>query len=111
MKTNNQDFRQNRKLRKQVSHLSGFIGMPMWNGRNPSLNEIREYDRRIIEQQTKDLKPKRKSLLKRIFSWIFQNAHQSLEVDHSKKAIAVVKKKKKKESNEIDTECCMQANT
>lgn len=106
MKNNN-----DRKFEKQVNHLQGFIGMPMWNGRNPSLNEIREYDRRIIEQQAKDLRPKRKSLLKRIFAWIFQNAQQSLGGYPFDKTITAVKNKKRKDLNEVGTECCMQANT
>ena len=47
--------------------MSGFIGMPMWNGRNPSLSEIREYDRYILEKQALGFEPKRKSLLRRLF--------------------------------------------
>ncbi len=45
--------------------MSGFIGMPMWNYKNPSLAEIREYDRRILAQQALGFKPMRESLLKR----------------------------------------------
>ena len=50
--------------------MQGFIGMPQWNYRNPSLAEIREYDRRILEQQELGLKPGRKSLLKPLFNWM-----------------------------------------
>lgn len=64
---NNAYNKVDRKFEKQVSHLSGFIGMPMWNGRNPSLSEIREFDRRILEQQVKAFKPKRKSVLNQLF--------------------------------------------
>ena len=55
--------KQDIKFEKQVSHMQGFIGMPMWNYRNPSLSEIREYDRRILELQAKGFKPRRKSIL------------------------------------------------
>ena len=56
--------KQDIKFEKQVNHMQGFIGIPMWNYRNPSLSEIREYDRRIIELQAKGFKSSRKSILK-----------------------------------------------
>ena len=62
-----QQNKQNRKLEKQVNHLQSFIGMPMWNGHNPSLSEIREYDRRLLEKQALCLEPKRRSLLRYLF--------------------------------------------
>ncbi|WP_299878954.1 hypothetical protein [uncultured Cocleimonas sp.] len=69
MKNSNSNSNNNldRKFEKQVSHLSGFIGMPMWNGRNPTLSEIREYDRRLLERQSMGFES-RKSLLKQLSS-------------------------------------------
>jgi len=61
---------QDRKFERQVNHLQSFIGMPHWNGRNPTLSEIREYDRLILEQQAIGFKPKRKSVLQRVSSWM-----------------------------------------
>jgi len=60
----NKQNKQDRKFRQQSYHLSSFIGMPMWNGRNPSLSEIREFDRRILEKQALGFEPKRKSVLR-----------------------------------------------
>ena len=44
-----------RKARNHVIHLQSFIGMPMWNwnGRNPTLSEIRDFDRLVLAQQKK----------------------------------------------------------
>jgi len=57
----NSNNKQDRKFRKKVSQMSGFIGMPMWNGRNPSLSEIREYDRHILEKQALGLSLREKA--------------------------------------------------
>jgi len=46
---------QNRAFNKKVSHLQSFIGMPMWNGRKPTISEIREYDRQLLEKQALSL--------------------------------------------------------
>ena len=73
----NSNYKHNRKFERQVSHMQGFIGMPQWNYRNPSLEEIREYDRRILEEQAKGFKPRRKSLLKLFYSWMMTISSKS----------------------------------
>ncbi len=57
---------QNRKFKKQVSHLQSFVGMPMSSHHNPSLSDIRENDRRLLEKQALGFEPERKSLLYRL---------------------------------------------
>lgn len=106
---NKQNDQQNRKLRNQVSHLSGFIGMPMWNGRNPTLSEIREYDRRLLEQQALEFEQQsfesvRKGSLNRLFTWIgagMSTASASARI--SKARINITEKKAPVKG---DAECC-----
>ena len=64
----NSNYQQDMKFNNQVNHLQSFIGMSMWNGRNPSLSEIREYDRQLLEKQALGFEPKRKSSLKLLIS-------------------------------------------
>lgn len=47
----NNSNKHDRNFNNQVNHLHSFIGMPMWNGRNPSISEIRAFNRRLLEQQ------------------------------------------------------------
>ena len=97
---------QDRKFRNQVSHLSGFIGMPIWYGRNPTLSEIREYDRRVLEKQALGFELKRKKLLKRLFAVLrlktFNIFLQTSDASQKKNKI------KGKAINPIETgsECC-----
>lgn len=65
MKTN--DNEQVRKFKNQLNHLQSFIGMPLENRHKPSLSEIRENDRRLLEKQALGYKPRRESLLKHLF--------------------------------------------
>ena len=73
----NSNNKQDRKFEKQVSHLQSFIGMPLWNGRSPSLSEIREYDRRLLEKQALGFEPKRKSLLSRLIASMMRNTSKA----------------------------------
>ncbi len=101
-KMKNSNHKQDIKFRKQVSHLSGFIGMPMWNGRSPSLSEIREYDRRILEKQALGFEPKRKSVLKRLFAWTASVVSKAFG-----KIVKVgVTMTEKKASIKTNPECC-----
>ncbi len=94
--------RQYRKFEKQVNHLSGFIGMPVWNGRNPSLSEIREYDRRVLEKQALGFEPERNSLLKRLFVWTSSAASKAF----GKTVKVAVTITEKKSSIKTNPECC-----
>ena len=116
MKNGNRNSNNNldRKFVKQVSHLSGFIGMPTWNGRNPTLSETREYDRLILEKQAQTFKPKN-SLLKRLNSSIgriFAAAFEKVETNKKTENMgssgrAIIKTKERKESLvTTGNECC-----
>ena len=114
------NFQQDRKFKKQVSHLSGFIGMPMWNGRNPTLSEIREYDRRILEQQAMKFesegvemlespsselpgfKGKRKNRLNRSLTWVLSIVSKAI----GKTDKGGIEVSHKKESVKSSPECC-----
>jgi len=86
-------YNNDRRFNKQVSHLSSFIGMPMWNGTAPTLSEIREYDRRVLEQQALALENKRigffqRSLtalshrISRVFTLVFSAKQKTLKIKH-----------------------------
>ncbi|MEH6456947.1 MAG: hypothetical protein V7749_11525 [Cocleimonas sp.] len=93
---------QNMKFEKKVNHMSSFIGMPMWNGHNPSLTEIREYDRRLLEKQALGFGPERKSFVSRLFNGLISIV--SIVLKQLKKA--EVKITEKKEPVKISPECC-----
>lgn len=109
--------KQDRKFTNQVSHLSGFIGMPMWNGRNPTLSEIREFDRRVLEQQALEIEQqsfetarvysqgfesKRQSSLNRFYAWLGGGVSKTFG-KIAKTGITVGGKKAAVDSN---PECC-----
>ncbi len=102
MKNNKQEI----KFNQQVNHLQSFIGMPPWNGRNPTFSEIRENDRRILEKQALGFEPKRKSLVRYIFDGL-----KTFIPSESRQTPMLAKKLKasKQSTNEsipIGTECC-----
>ena len=80
MNNNNfyKDKKQSIQFEKKINHLQSFIGMPMWNGRNPTLAEIREYDRRLIEKQALDFKVGEKSIFSRFSKKLKQQFLKSL---------------------------------
>ena len=94
---------QNIKFNKQVSHLSSFVGMPMWNGRNPTLSEIREFDRRVLEQQALGFEAKKQSIFVRLSKGLKQQIS---------KALVLASSAKQKSANikhglsKPDVECC-----
>lgn len=95
-----------KKFTKQVNHLSSFIGMPMWHGQNPSLEDIREYDRRLIERQSQSVKPKRKGLLKLLFEGLkTQGTHASGLILNAKKKTKNIKCEISKPIK-TEAECC-----
>ena len=96
----NSNHKQDMKFRKQVSHMSGFIGMPMWNGRSPSLSEIREYDRRILEKQALGFDSKRKGLLGRLIGSMMSNTSKAVA------QIEAASKNKPDISVKTSAECC-----
>ena len=98
--------KQDRKFDRQVSHLQSFIGMPHWNGRNPTLSEIREYDRRLIEKQALGFKPKRNSVLKRVFSWMTASASNASSQVVSKSKKIGKKTREIKEPVDSSSACC-----
>ncbi|GAA0422348.1 hypothetical protein GCM10009133_33640 [Cocleimonas flava] len=111
MKNNNQQYQ--RKFERQVNHLSGFVGMPIRSGRQPTLSEIRENDRQILEQQAKGVEPRKNSLLQRVFAKL--TATTTNASSHTVKAIntistksdkAVEKKRKSKELVRNGSVCC-----
>ncbi len=55
-------YKQNIKFERKINHLQSLTGMPMWNGRNPSISQIRAYERRLMEQQTMETQKKKESL-------------------------------------------------
>ncbi len=101
-KMKNSNNIQDIKFEKQVNHLQNFIGMPMWNGRNPSLSEIREYDRRILEKQALGFEPKRKGLLKRVFIWAIKIVIKAF----NQSAKTSVKKREYLKPIKTGVECC-----
>lgn len=66
----NRNNQHDRKFKNQVNHMHSFIGMPLKNYRSPSLSEIREHDRRLLEKQALGFEPKRKGLLSRLIGKI-----------------------------------------
>ena len=92
-----------RKFERQVNHLQSFVGMPHWNYRNPSIEEIREFDRRILEQQANDYQAKRSSVLSKVFSWIFKSPTTAFDFT----AKAATKKKAIKAPIITDADCCI----
>ena len=102
----NLNYKQERKFKKQVSHLSGFVGMPMWNGRNPSLSDIREFDRRILEKQVLGLESQKSNLLLRLSKSLKQHFVNAFTLaSNTKKKTVNIKYGLPKSSN-IDVECC-----
>lgn len=102
--------RQDRKFDNQVNHLQSFIGMPHWNGRNPTLSEIREYDRLILEKQAMSFKPQSKSVLKHVFAWVTASAStaSSQVASASKNTGKIIGEKTREIKTPIDTgsACC-----
>lgn len=66
MNINNDE--QARKFTNQLNHLQSFIGTPARYINNPSLSEIRENDRRLLEQQALGFKPRRGNMLSLILT-------------------------------------------
>ena len=106
MKIRNHDIRQDRKLRKQVNHLSGFIGMPMWNGSNPSLSEIREYDRRLLEKQALGLMPQRKGLMKALLRGVINTTSKAFVTNTKIKKTPKAFKYEISKPMNTSSECC-----
>ncbi|MGK0272734.1 MAG: hypothetical protein ACI88H_003407 [Cocleimonas sp.] len=106
MKNRNQNNTQDRKFKNQVSHLSGFIGMPMWNGRNPSLAEIREYDRRILEKQALNLEARRTPFVKVLFPGVMTLASKAFSKTAKIKKRTKVMKHDIAKARNTPTECC-----
>jgi len=102
----NSNNNQHRKFKNQLNHMQSFIGMPMWNGRNPSLSEIREYDRLLLEKQALGFEPKRKSLLSRLSGGLMNITSKALR--QMTKAGKKTKQIKQEITKPINTgiECC-----
>jgi hypothetical protein len=97
----NRNYKQHRKFKNQVNHMQGFIGMPMWNYRNPSLSEIREYDRRVLELQAQQSHSKSRSTGK----WFYGLLHNSFK-QLGKVYKQLRKTSTKKETVKISPEYC-----
>jgi len=97
---------QNRAFNKKLNHLQSFIGMPMWDGRKPTISEIREYDRRLLEKQALSFEKQKDGFLIR--------ASEKLRFQLSRpvKAFLQAKQKTKNTKAEItlptitDAKCC-----
>ncbi len=106
----NSNNKQDMKFNNQVNHMQGFIGMPQWNYRNPSLSESREYDRRILEKQALGFKPKRQSLLNRLNGWLMTTFAKAF--NQIREAKIEAKRQVNKKANEriepvkTGSECC-----
>lgn len=99
---NNQD----RKFKNQVNHIHSFIGMPLWNGRNPSLSEIREYDRLILEKQALGFEPKSKSIFRLLVSALMNiTSKYTKQITKAGKKTKQIKHEIAKPLN-TGTECC-----
>lgn len=108
MKNNNsnQSYKHEKKFTKQINHMSSFIGMPMWNGRNPTLSEIREYDRRLIERQSQVVKQNKKGLVRFLFEGLkTQSSHVFGLISNAKKKTKNIKYEISKPIK-TNAECC-----
>jgi len=65
---NNYDIERDQKFRRNLSLLHSIIAMPMSNGYQPTLSQIREQDRKLLKKQTMEIKlePKENGLIIRL---------------------------------------------
>ncbi len=69
--------RQDQKFENQLNHMQGFIGMSNWNYRNPSFEEIREHDRRVLKLQAQKIHSSSKSTSKWFYG-LLSNSYKQL---------------------------------
>jgi len=71
------DREQEQKFTAQLNQLPSFIGMPIRHGYKPTLSQIREHDRRILENQALGFKSDKYSERSRLMSKL-ANMHAKL---------------------------------
>lgn len=98
-------YKQNIKFERKINHLQSLTGMPMWNGRNPSISEIRAYERRLLEQQALGME-KKVTLFQRFSAGLKQRVSSVFGLLTLAKHKTTKIKHKVAETSNSEVECC-----
>lgn len=98
-------YKQNINFERKINHLQSLTGMPMWNGRNPSISEIRAYERRVLEQQVLGME-KKASFFQRFSAGLKRRLTNALGLFTLAKQKTSKIKHTVTETNNPEAECC-----
>ena len=98
-------YKQNINFERKINHLQSLTGMPMWNGRNPSISQIRAYERRLLEQQSLGIE-KKANFLQRFTTGIKRRLSNAFGLFTLAKHKTSKIKHKVAETNSPEAECC-----